>query len=166
MVDRLCNFITAHVKLVVSSNGDGCQQRMDKIVLKTICKTCFLVLETAKHFNTANSAYHAVESKRHDDINDSKCFIVYLDITKLYPSCMECIDALDRTKIYLLIQPKPTLTATNTDGGAGTDIDRLAATIEQQYKDAHDLKKETLVPYDLATGRETPTECIDCHDKY
>ena len=70
VVDRLCNFITAHVKSVVSSGGDDCQQKMDKVVLKTIHKTCFLVITNAKQFNTANTTYHADEDKRHEDIND------------------------------------------------------------------------------------------------
>ena len=39
VVNHLCNFITAHVKSVVSSDGDDCQRKMDKVVLKTICKT-------------------------------------------------------------------------------------------------------------------------------
>ena len=47
-VDRLQNFITAHVKSIVSSDGDDCQQKMNKVVLKTICKTCYLVLTNAK----------------------------------------------------------------------------------------------------------------------
>ena len=116
---------------------------MDKVVLKTIRKSCYSVLTNAKQFNTANTAYHANKDKRHDDINDSNCFIVYLDIHSLYPTRTEYIDALDWTKIYLSIQPQPASPATNTGGGArtGTDIDRLAAAIEQQYKDAHDLKK-------------------------
>ena len=128
MLDHICNFITAHVKSVVSSNGDDCQLKMDKVVLKNICKTCFLVLETAKHFNTANSAYHSAESKCHDDINDSECFIVYLDISKLYPSRTEYIDALDWTKIYLSIQPQPTVPAATTAPPGvtqQTDVDHL-----------------------------------------
>ena len=79
-VDLFCNFITGHVKLVVYSDGDDCQRKMDKVVLKTILKTCYSVLTNAKQFNTANTAYHADEDKCHDDINDSNCFIVYLDI--------------------------------------------------------------------------------------
>ena len=104
---------------------------MDKVVLKTICKTCYLVLTNAKQFNTVNTAYHADEDKRHDDINDSNCFIVYLDIHCLYPACTEYIDALDWTKIYLSIQPKPTLTATAPTGGTPpTDIDHLVAAMD------------------------------------
>ena len=41
VVDRLCNYITAHVKLIVSSDADDYQQKMDKVVLKTIPKTNF-----------------------------------------------------------------------------------------------------------------------------
>ena len=149
VIDCICNFITAHVKLVVTSDGDDCQLKMDKVVQKTIRKTCFLVLETAKQFNTANSEYHQEEKKRHDNINDTECFIVYLDITQLYPSHTEYIDALDWTKIHLTIQPNPTLTATATvttttnSGTTTTDIDCLVAAIDQQYKDAYDLKEET-----------------------
>lgn len=34
--DRLRNFITAHVKSVILSNGDDCQLKMDQVILKTI----------------------------------------------------------------------------------------------------------------------------------
>ena len=78
----------------VSSNGDDCEQKMEKVILKTIRKSSFSVLTNAKQFNTANTAYHADEDKHHGDINYTKCFIVYLDITKLYPPRTECIDAL------------------------------------------------------------------------
>ena len=44
---------------------------------KTICKTCFSVLETAQHFNTANTAYHK-EDTRHEDIDDTESYIIYL----------------------------------------------------------------------------------------
>ena len=137
VVDCIRNFITAHVKLVVTSDGDDCQLKMDKVVLKTIHKTCFSVLETARQFNTANTAYHSSEKKRHEDINDMECFIVYLDITQLYPSCTEYINALDWTKIHLTIQPNPTLiatatvTTTNNNGTTTTDIDRLVAAMDQ-----------------------------------
>ena len=134
VVNRLHNFIIAHVKLVVSSDGDDCQQKMDKVVLKTIRKTCYLVLTNAKQFNTANTAYHADEDKHHDDINDSNYLIVYLDIHRLYPIRMECIDTLDWTKIYLTIQPEPaspttaSVSATNS-GRTSNDIDHLVAAI-------------------------------------
>ena len=158
VVDRIRNYITAHVKLVVSSDGDDCQQKMDKVVLKTIRKSCYSVLTNANQFNTANTAYHANKDKRHDDINDSNCFIVYLDIHCLYPDRAEYIDGLDWTKIYLTIQPNPTLTANtvttfNTGGNTSNDIDCLVAAMDQQYKDAHDLKEETLVQYDTNTGK-------------
>ena len=38
--------------------------------------------------------------------------------------------------------------------------------MDQQYKDAHDLKEETLAPYDSTTKRGVPKECISRHDKY
>ena len=38
--------------------------------------------------------------------------------------------------------------------------------MDQQYKDAHNLKEETLVPYDTATKRGMPEECISRHDLY
>ena len=105
VVDHLHNYITAHVKSVISSDGDDCQLKMDKVILKTIRKSGFLVLTNAKQFNTANTAYNANEDERHDNINDIECFIVYLDIHQLYPSCTDYIDALDWTKIHLTIQP-------------------------------------------------------------
>ena len=176
VVDRLRNFITAHVKSVVLSDGDDCQLKMDQVILKTIRKSGFSILTTANQFNTANSNYHGDEDKRHDDINDMECFIIYLDIHQLYPSRKEYIDALDWTKIYLAIQPDPnsatvtganaaTVTATNANNSP-TDIDRLVAAMDQQYKDAHDLKEETLVKYDAATGKGVPEECILSHDLY
>lgn len=125
IVQRLHNFIMAHVKLVVTSDGDDCERKMDKIELKTIHRSGYLVLRNAiKQFNTANTAYHQPEAKQHDDINDTKCFIIYLDITKLYPAHMEYIDAIDWSKIYHTIQPKPTATTTSSaDGAPRTDID-------------------------------------------
>ena len=86
VVERLRNFITAHVKSVVLSDGDDCERKMEKVLLKTIRKSGFTILENARQFNTANTAYHADEDKRHDDINNTECFIVYLDIHQLYPS--------------------------------------------------------------------------------
>ena len=38
--------------------------------------------------------------------------------------------------------------------------------MDQQYKDAHNLKEETLIPYDLTSGKGVPTECIARHDMY
>ena len=167
VVDRLCNFITAHVKLIVTSDGDDCERKMEKVVLKTICKTCFSPLINAKQFNTANTAYHADEDRRHEDINDSNCFIVYLDITNLYPLRTEIIDAIDWTKIALTIQLDPALpTTVNNSGSTSNDIDCLVAAMDQQYKDAHDLKEETLEKYDATTKRGVPEECIAQHDLY
>ena len=59
VVDCLQNFITALVKTVILSDGDDCQLKMDKVILKTIYRSGFLVLTNAKQFNTANTAYHA-----------------------------------------------------------------------------------------------------------
>ena len=103
-------------------------KKIDKAVLRTIHKSGYSVLTNAKQFNTANTAYHANKDKRHDDINDSNCFIVYLDIRCLYPDRAEYIDGLDWTKIYLTIQPQPANPATATTtgvaaAGAGSDID-------------------------------------------
>lgn len=86
-----------------------------------------------------------------------------MDITKLYPDCTEPIDRLNWSKIYLTIQPKPVLlalTATATSGTASTDVDCLVAAMDQQYKDAHNLKEETVLPYDSTSGKGVPTECI------
>ena len=47
VVDRLRNFITTHVKSVVLSDDADCELKMSKVILKTICKTCFSVLENA-----------------------------------------------------------------------------------------------------------------------
>ena len=83
----------------------------------------------------------------------------------MYPSRTKYIDALDWTKIHLTIQPEPALpttvsiSATNS-GRTSNDIDRLVAAMDQQYKDAHDLKEETLVPYGSTTKRGVPKECI------
>ena len=74
----------------------------------------------------------------------------------MYPARTECIGALDWTKIHLTIQPKPIVPAATQ----GTDVDRLVAAMDQQYKDAHDLKEETLVKYDPVTGKGVPEECI------
>ena len=170
VVDRLRNFFTTHVKSIVTSDGDDCQLKVDKIVFKTIRRTCFSVLETAQHFNTANTAYHK-EDTRHEDIDDTESYIVYLDISHLYPIRTEFIDAVDWTKIHLTIRPDPnvnatTVNASNTGGNNSTDIDRLLAAMDQQYKDAHDLKEETLVKYDPVTGKGVPEECILRHDMY
>ena len=161
------NFIIAHVKSIVTSDGDDCERKMEKVVLKTICKTCFSPLINAKQFNTANTAYHADEDRRHEDINDSNCFIVYLDINNLYQLRMEIIDAIDWTKIALTIQPDPVVpTTTNNSGSTSNDITCLVAAMDQQYKDAHDLKEETLEKYDATTKRGVPEECIAQHDMY
>ena len=113
------------MKSVVLSDGDDCQLKMDQVILKTIRKSGFTILSTSNHFNTANSNYHGNEDKRHDDINDMECFIIYLDIHQLYPSRKEYIDALDWTKIYLTIQPEPASPTTITN------IDRLVAAMDQ-----------------------------------
>ena len=63
-------------------------------------------------------------------------------------------------KALSLLQPQPASTATNTGSGTGTDIDRFAAAIGQQYKDAHDLKEETLITYDTTSGKGVPKEYI------
>ena len=141
------------------------------MVLKTIRRTCFSLLETAASFNTANTAYNQEDKKRHKDIDDTECFIVYLDITQLYPSREEYVDGLDWSKIHLTLQPNPTwtsatTTASTTGGNTSNDINCLVAAMDQQYKDAHDLKEETLVKYDENTGRGVPDECILRHDLY
>ena len=139
--------------------------------MKTIRRTCFSLLETAASFNTANTAYNQEDKKRHKDIDDTECFIVYLDITQLYPSREEYVDGLDWSKIHLTLQPNPTwtsatTTASTTGGNTSNDINCLVAAMDQQYKDAHDLKEETLVKYDENTGRGVPDECILRHDLY
>merc|ERR1711983_769860 len=111
VVDRLRNYFANHVKSIVTSDGDDCQLKGNKIVFKTIRKTCFSVLETAQNFNTANSAYHKEET-RHEEIDDTESFIIYLDISNLYPIRTEYIDAIDWTKIYLTIQPDPNANVT------------------------------------------------------
>ena len=79
----------------------------------------------------------------------------------MYPLRTEIIDANDWTKIYLTIQPEPALPTTVTNSrSTSNNIDRLVAAMDQQYKDAHDLKEETLVKYDTNTGRGVPEECI------
>ena len=85
VVTRLRNFITAHIKSVVNSDGDDCEDKMNKVVLKTIRKNDnYVTLKTAKHFDAAIVAYQAAEAKRPEPILATNCFIVYLDITKLY----------------------------------------------------------------------------------
>ena len=91
---------------------------MDKVELATIHRLGYLVLHTAKHFNTANTAYHQPEAKQPDDITDTNCFIIYLDITKLYPIRTEYIDALDWSKIHLTLQPNPASTTNSSGGGS------------------------------------------------
>lgn len=78
VVTRLRNFITTHVKSVVQSNGDDCEDQMNKIELKTICKSgYFAILKTVKHFNTANTAYHASEAKKPEEIIDTNKLFFY-----------------------------------------------------------------------------------------
>ena len=55
VVFHLKNFITAHVKLVVNLDGDDCENKMNQVELKTICKTGYVNLKTLKYFNTANT---------------------------------------------------------------------------------------------------------------
>ena len=60
--------------------------KMNKVELKlkTIQKSGFAPLKTAKHFNTANLAYHTSEAKKLDKIIDTNFFfIIYMDITKI-----------------------------------------------------------------------------------
>ena len=168
VVNRLRSFITAHVKSVVLSDDDDCERKMEKVQLMTIRKSGFSLLSNARQFNTANTAYHADEDKRHDDINNTECFIIYLDIHQLYPTRTEYIDALDWTKIHLSLQPDPSATSPTpvTTTTQPTAIDRLVAAMDQQYKDAHSLKEETLVKYDPVSGKGVPEECISCHDLY
>ena len=80
VVDYLCNYITAHVKSIVSSDGDDCEQKMDKVVLKTICKFCYSILIDAKQFNTANTACHADEDKRYYDTPGQSFDLVQDDV--------------------------------------------------------------------------------------
>ena len=150
-------------------DGDDCEDKMNKVELKTICKSGYVNLKMAKHFNITNTAYYAAEAKRPDKIYDTECFIVYMDITNLYPDCTEYINALDWSKIYLSIQPNPNPTAVTTSTTGGTpqiDINHLVVAMDQQYKDTLDLKEGTLIVYDLATGKGVPTECISRHDMY
>ena len=106
IVDRLQNFITTHVKSVVISDGDDCENKMSKVELMTIRKSGgYIPLRTAKDFNTANNAYHVAENKRPIIVVDTNQFIVFMDITKLYPIQTEHIDGLDFTKIHLTLQP-------------------------------------------------------------
>ena len=76
---------------------------MNKVEFKFIQKTGFSTLKTAKHFNIANTAYYVVEAKKPEEIIDTNCFVIYMDITKLYLDCIEYIDDLDWLKIYLMI---------------------------------------------------------------
>ena len=93
---RLRNFITAHIKSVVQSDGDDCEDKMSKVELKTIRKNNqYVAFKTPKHFDSANTAYQQTDAKTPDEILATKCFIIYLDITKLYPDRNEHIDGLD-----------------------------------------------------------------------
>ena len=75
----------AHVKSVVNSDGDDCENKMKKVELMTIQKFGGHVpLQTAWDFNTANNAYHITENKRSSIVVDTIQFIIYLDITKVY----------------------------------------------------------------------------------
>ena len=111
-------------------------KKMDLVELKTIRKNNnFVAFKKAKHFETANNAYLQTDAKKPEDILSTNCFIIYLDITKLYPDHKEHIDGLDWTKIYVSIQPKPVLTASTTRAlTTSTDIDRLVAAMDQQYR--------------------------------
>ena len=79
---------------------------------------------------------------------------------------------MEFSKIHLTLQPEPpraTTTPPTGDappGSVSLDVACLAAVLKQQYKDAHDMKEETLILYNATTGSGTPQECIDCHDKY
>ena len=158
---RLRNFITNHIKSVVESDSDDCEDKMNRVSLKTIRKNNnYVAFKTAKHFDSAVIAYQATEAKRPESVLATNCFIVYLDITKLYPDRTEPIDGLDWTKIYTTIQPTPTAPAPVTGASTSNDIDRLVDAMQQQYKDAHDLKEETLVVYDATSGKGVPKECI------
>ena len=149
----------------MQSDGDDCEDKMDKVELKTVRKNNhYVLLKSPKHFDAANLAYHVTEPKKPEEILATNCFIIYLDLTKLYPDRSEPIDGLNWSKIYLTLQPKPALPASTTGDSTSTNIDRLVAAIDQQYKDAHDLKEETLVEYDATTGKGIPGECIDRHD--
>ena len=58
VVTRLRNFITNHIKSVVQSDGDDCEDKMDKVDLYTICKHnhfSMLRLRAPKHFDAANT---------------------------------------------------------------------------------------------------------------
>ena len=124
---------------MVQSDGDDCEDKMSKVELKTIRKNNqYVAFKSAKHFDSANTAYHQTDAKKPEEIIATNCFIIYLDITKLYPDRTEPIDGLDWSKIYLTLQPKPALAASTMCSSASTDIDRLVAAMDQQYKDAHD----------------------------
>ena len=64
-------------------------------------------------------------------IIDKNNFIIYLDITKLYPIRTEYIDSLAFIKIYLLIQLEPATTWTPASGSVSMNLDSLAAVIKQ-----------------------------------
>ena len=66
VVTCLWNFITAHVKSVVNLDGDDCEDKMNKVELKTIWKSGYATLKTAKHFNTANTVYHISKAMKLD----------------------------------------------------------------------------------------------------
>ena len=139
---------------------------MLKVGLMTIWKSGgYIPLLTAWDFNTTNNAYYIAENKRPSICVDTNQFIIYLDITKLYPIQTEYIDGLDFTKIHLTLQPKPPrvapLSHVASTGLVSANVACLAAAIEQQYKDDHDLKEETLVLYNVTTGSVTPQECIN-----
>ena len=97
-----------NVKDVVCSDGNDCERKMNKVQLMNICKSAgYSPLKTARHSNKDNLAYHAAKAKKPEAIIYTNCFIIYLNITKSYPICIEYIDGLDWTKIYLLIQHEP-----------------------------------------------------------
>ena len=53
-----------------------------------------------------------------------------------------------------MLQQKPALAASTTSTTTSSnDIYCLVAAMDQQYKDAHDLKEETLIPYDSTSGK-------------
>ena len=69
VVTKLRNFITTHIKSVVQSDGDDCEDKMDKVELKTIRKNNhFALLKSPKHFDAANLAYHVTEAKKPEEI--------------------------------------------------------------------------------------------------
>ena len=135
VVVRIRDIFSTHVKTIVTSDGADCQSKLDKIVFYTIRKSGYSILETTKQFNTANTAYHNQQT-RHEDIDDMESYIIYLDISTLYPIRTEYIDGVDWTKIHLTVKPDPTLNAatvnaSNTGGCNSNDIDRLVAAMDQ-----------------------------------